>query len=84
MHATRVVPPLQACLQFLSELFLSKSMPVRDFSTTIYDTVIMKSLCSKTPFLLLTKSIEHLRYLKTIRNAGISFMRTDREVFKKL
>ncbi|CAI5737715.1 unnamed protein product [Peronospora destructor] len=42
----------------------------------------MTSLGSTAQSSLWSKSVEHLRDFKTIRNAGISFMCTDREVFQ--
>ncbi|KAI9922389.1 hypothetical protein PsorP6_000553 [Peronosclerospora sorghi] len=44
----------------------------------------MTSLGSAAQSSLWTKSLEHFRYFKTIRNAGISFKCTDRDVCMKL
>ena len=66
------------------ELRLPMWIPARELSATFSDTEIMTSLGSTTQSPLWSKSLEHLRDFKTIRNAGISFACTDRKVCTKL
>ncbi|UIZ28542.1 hypothetical protein KXD40_009205 [Peronospora effusa] len=70
--------------QVSPELCLPMWIPARELSATFSDTEIMTSLGSTAQSPLWSKSLEHLRDFKTIRNAGISFMCTDREVCTKL
>lgn len=70
--------------QVSMELCLPMWIPARDLSATFSDTEIMTSLGSTPQLPLWSQSLEHLRDFKTIRNAGISFMCTDREVCTKL
>ena len=70
--------------QVSPELCLPMWIPTRDLSSTFSDAEIMTSLGSSTQSLLWTESLENLRDFKTIRNAGISFICTDREVCTEL
>ena len=73
---------LAGCLNKLRQNCVSQ--PARDLSATFSDTKIMTSLGSTAQSPLWSKRFEHLRDFKTIRNAGISFLCTDREVCTKL
>lgn len=70
--------------QVSPELCLVMWIPARDLSSTFSDTEIMTSLGSSTQSLLCTESLANLRDFKIIRNAGFSFICTDREVCTKL
>ena len=70
--------------QVAPELFFPMWIPARELSATFSDTEIMTSLGSTAQSPLWSKLLENLRDLKTIRNATISFLRTDREVCTKM
>ncbi|KAI9910666.1 hypothetical protein PsorP6_010167 [Peronosclerospora sorghi] len=70
--------------QVSPELCLPMWIPARDLTATFSDTEIMTSLGSTAQSPMWTKSLEHLRDFKTIRNAGISFQCTDRDICMKL
>ncbi|CEG40637.1 uncharacterized protein PHALS_10823 [Plasmopara halstedii] len=59
-------------------------IPARELSATFFDTRIMTSLGSSTQSPVWLNSLEHLRAFKAIRDASISFLRTDRKVCTEL
>ncbi|RLN73287.1 hypothetical protein BBJ28_00026871, partial [Nothophytophthora sp. Chile5] len=59
-------------------------IPARELTSTFSDTEIMTSLGSGSQPAIWSANIHHLREFKTIRNAGISFVCTDRDVCSKL
>jgi hypothetical protein len=70
--------------QVSNDLCFPMWIPARDLTVSFSDTEIMTSLGSTPQSPLWSKSLEHLRDFKTVRNAGISFVCTDRDVCTKL
>ncbi|ETN04261.1 hypothetical protein PPTG_23662 [Phytophthora nicotianae INRA-310] len=70
--------------QVSPELLLPMWIPARELTATFSDTEIMTSLGSTPQTLTWTSNLGHLREFKTVRNAGISFQCTDRDICTKL
>ncbi|KAJ8574872.1 hypothetical protein ON010_g4340 [Phytophthora cinnamomi] len=69
---------------FETEVTFSMWIPAKDLTSTFTDTEIMTSLGSGPQPAILSANTLHLRDFKTVRNAGISFVCTNRDVCSKL
>ncbi|KAJ8509383.1 hypothetical protein ON010_g18771 [Phytophthora cinnamomi] len=70
--------------QVSPELCFSMWIPAGNLTASFTDTEIMTSLGATPQSASWSKSLEHLRDFRTVRNAGIAFICTDREVCTKL